>query len=140
MADRPDIYLVYDSNCPICDLHSKKTEIGDEHGRLVLVDAREQSDVMDEVTDLGLNIDDGIAVKIEDRVYHDVDAIHELAKMSSRRGLYNRLLAAAFSSRRLATLLYPPLKACRRLLLKLLGREPINNLDRTGNERLQRDQ
>lgn len=135
MANRTDIFLVYDSECPICDLHSKKTEIGDEHGRLVLVDAREDSDLMDEITELGLDIDDGIALKKGDRVYHDVDAINELAKISSRKGLYNWLLGAVFSSRRLAAIFYPPLKACRNLLLKILRRSRINNLGRDGADR-----
>jgi len=132
MADKTDIFLVYDSECPICNLHSKKTEIGDEHGRLVLVDAREDSDLMNEISGLGLDIDDGIALKKGDRVYHDVDAINELARISSRNGPYNWLLGAAFSSRRLAAILYPPLKSCRNLLLKILRRSRINNLGRDG--------
>ena len=136
MADKTDIYLVYDSECPICNLHSKKTQIGDEHGRLVLVDARKDSDLMNEISGLGLDIDDGIALKTGARIYHDVDAIHELAKISSRKGLYNRTLGAAFSSRRLASFFYPPVKACRNLLLKVLGRSRINNLERDGINRL----
>lgn len=135
MPDEADIFLVYDSECPICNLHSKKTKIGDEHGRLVLVDAREDSDLMDEISCLGLDIDEGIALKKGARIYHDVDAIHELAKMSTRSGLYNRLLGAVFSSRRLAGVLYPPLKACRTLLLKILRRSRINNLERDGADR-----
>lgn len=135
MANNTDIFLVYDSECPICDLHSKKTEIGDEHGCLVLVDAREGGDLMDEITALGLDIDDGIALKRGDRVYHDVDAIHELAKISSRTGPYNWMLGTVFSSRLLAGIFYPPLKACRRLLLKILGRSRINNLGRQGIDR-----
>jgi predicted DCC family thiol-disulfide oxidoreductase YuxK len=135
MTDKDDIFLVYDSECPICNLHSKKTQIGDEHGRLVLVDARKDSDLMDEISGLGLDIDDGIALKTGARIYHDVDAIHELAKMSSRTGLYNWMLGALFSSRRLAGVLYPPLKVCRMLLLKILRRSRINNLGRDGVDR-----
>jgi predicted DCC family thiol-disulfide oxidoreductase YuxK len=135
MANESDIFLVYDSECPICNLHSRKTEIGDEHGRLVLIDARKDSDLMDEITSLGLDIDDGIAIKKGDCVYHDVDAIHELAKMSRRTGLYNRLLGGVFSSRRRAGIFYPPLKACRNLLLRILRRSRINNLGRKGAER-----
>lgn len=135
MANRNDIFLVYDSECPICDLHSKKTEIDDEHGRLVLVDAREDSELMAEITELGLDIDDGIALKKEDRIYHDVDAIQELAKISSKKGPYNWLLGTVFSSRRLAGICYPPLKACRNLLLKVLRRSRINNLGRQGIDR-----
>ena len=135
MTDKDDIFLVYDSECPICNLHSKKTQIGDEHGRLVLVDARKDSDLMDEISGLGLDIDDGIALKTGARIYHDVDAIHELAKMSRRTGLYNRLLGGVFSSRRRAGIFYPPLKACRNLLLRILRRSRINNLGRKGAER-----
>ena len=48
-----------------------------------------------------------------------------LALMSSRAGWFNRLNFLVFRSRTLSRLLYPILVLGRRLLLRLLGRSPL---------------
>ena len=51
--------------------------------------------------------------------------MHVLALMSTRSGIFNRLVGAAFGSRRLSRLVYPPLVVGRNATLRLLGRPPI---------------
>jgi hypothetical protein len=50
-------------------------------------------------------------------------------------GFFNTLSHYAYRSRKAAHMLYPPLRACRNLLLKVLGRTKINNLRVEGNDR-----
>ncbi len=76
-----------------------------------------------------------MVLKIGDDLYHGSDAIHELALLSSKSGFFNRIAFAAFGWRPMARLLYPIMKSCRNLLLRMLGRSRINNLNRPGNER-----
>ncbi|MDX1517190.1 MAG: DCC1-like thiol-disulfide oxidoreductase family protein [Woeseiaceae bacterium] len=135
MSSEPVIELVYDRQCPVCDFYCRRASIDAAHGRLVLVDARDPGAVMDEITARGLDIDEGMVLKIGDELYYGADAIHELARRSGRTGAINRLGRIAFRSRRLARAIYPLLKACRNLLLKLLGRTRINNLRLPGRER-----
>lgn len=99
------------------------------------IDARESSEIMDEVTRVGLDIDEGMVLKVDDTIYYGSDAIHELAQRSSRRGFVNRVAYWIFRSKRAARVLYPVLAACRNLLLKLLGRTRINNLEIENNDR-----
>ena len=135
MQNADDIQLVYDKECPVCDYYCRKIDVGDPAGRLVRIDAREESEIMAEITARGLDIDEGMVLKIGDDLYHGSDAIHELALLSSKSGFFNRIAFAAFGWRPMARLLYPIMKSCRNLLLRMLGRSRINNLNRPGNER-----
>ena len=134
MADGDDIQLVYDKQCPVCDYYCRKVDVHDSAGRLMRVDAREPSAIMDEITALGLDIDEGMAVKIGDKLYYGSDAIHELALLSPRKGMFNRLAYAFFHTSTAARVFYAVLKRSRNLLLKVLGRSRINNLDQAGND------
>ena len=99
------------------------------------MDARDGGEILDEITAKGLDIDQGMVVKVGDTLYYGPDAIHVLALMGTNRGLFNRLAYWTFRSHTVSRFLYPVLKACRNLLLKLLGKTKINNLNVSGNDR-----
>ncbi|MCG8519422.1 MAG: hypothetical protein MI794_15640 [Pseudomonadales bacterium] len=63
------------------------------------------------------------------------DAIHTLALISGRSGLFNRFNYWLFRSSRRAALVYSVLRSCRNLLLKLLRKTRINNLGLPDNDR-----
>ncbi|MGI9260175.1 MAG: DCC1-like thiol-disulfide oxidoreductase family protein [Gammaproteobacteria bacterium] len=129
------ILLVYDEQCPACDQYCRLVRIRDSVGELRLIDARESSEIMGEITALGLDIDQGMVVKIREQIYYGADAIHVLALMSSRSGFFNRLNYWTFRSKPISRVLYPILRSCRNLQLKMLGKTKINNLDLYDNER-----
>lgn len=128
-----DIGLIYDRECPVCRYYADHVDVAT--GRLVGINAREQSEHLGRVTSAGLDIDKGMALMVGDTIYFGSDAVHELALRSSGKGVFNRTVAAIFRRRRLARTLYPVLVACRNLLLKILRRSRINNLDLADNNR-----
>lgn len=127
--------LVYDRECPVCRNYTQMVHIRETIGELVLVNAREDSDALRELTSAGFDIDQGMALMVGDRVYYGADSIHMLALMGSRSGIFNRINHWIFRSQARSRILYPVLKAGRNLLLKILGREKINNLNIDGNDR-----
>ena len=129
------VQLLYDRECPACDFYCQRVEIDDANGELQRIDAREPSDIMQEVTDIGLDIDEGMVLKVDDQLHYGSDAIHQLALLSTQKGAVNKLGYWAFRSPTLARVLYPMLAACRNLLLKMLGKTRINNLDIEDNDR-----
>ena len=135
MSDDRDILLVYDRQCPACNFYCQLARIRQSVGELKLIDAREPSPVMDELTAAGLDIDQGMVLKVGGELYYGSDAIHMLSLMSTRRGFFNRLMYHTFRSRRVAGFLYPILRSMRNLLLKILGRTKINNLGLEGPEK-----
>ncbi|MDX1757400.1 MAG: DCC1-like thiol-disulfide oxidoreductase family protein [Marinobacter sp.] len=130
-----DILLVYDKQCPLCDHYCRMVRIRRDVGCLQLVDAREDSAILREITAQGLDIDQGMVLKLGDRLYYGADAIHALALISSRSGFFNRLNYWVFRSAGLSQIGYPVLRFFRNLLLKMLGKTRINNLHLSGRER-----
>ncbi|APW43166.1 DCC1-like thiol-disulfide oxidoreductase family protein [Rhodoferax saidenbachensis] len=132
---RPVVLLVYDAECPACDNYCRVVRIRETVGELVLVDARSNDPVLAEITNLGWDIDQGMVVKLGGVLYYGADAIHALALIGSTSGIFNRLNYWLFKSPWRAAVLYPVLRSCRNLLLKLLRKTKINNLGIAGNAR-----
>ena len=135
MNTQEDILLVYDGECPACNNYCQFVRIKESVGTLKLVDARQNCEVLDEVTQLGFDVDKGMLLKTGDQWFYGSDAIHVLALMSTRSGCFNRFNFWLFKSRNISGILYPILRACRNLLLKLLGKSKINNLQLPDNEK-----
>lgn len=131
MDNTDSIIVVYDDQCPFCRSYCKLVKLRKATGEVVLVDAREPSDIMTEITRRGMNIDHGMVVIIKDEFYYGSDAIHILSLLSSRSDLFNRLNFFIFKSKRVSRVLYPILKNCRNLALWLLGIPFIKNLDQS---------
>lgn len=132
---RPEILLVYDKECPACNAYCQIARIRESVGELKIVDARENSEVLKEITAQGLDIDQGMVLKMGEELYYGSDAINALALISSRSGVLNRLNYWIFKSKTVSSFLYPVLRYFRNLLLKMLGKTKINNLGVSGNER-----
>ena len=135
MSENSAIYLVYDKECPACDYYCNMVRIQDSVGKLIQIDARQPSSFMDDITAAGLDIDQGMVLIVGDRMYYGADAIHVLATMGTRSGVFNRLSYWCFRSKAVSAVLYPILRTCRNLLLKFLGRTKVNNLDIENNDK-----
>ena len=129
------ILLVYDKDCPACNAYCQLVRIRQSVGELQLINAREDSVVMRELTARGLDIDQGMVLLIGNNTYYGSDAIYMLSLLSSRNGIFNRLNYHLFKSRRVAKVLYPLLRGCRNVLLKLMRKRKINNLGLPDNDR-----
>ncbi|MCW4630262.1 MULTISPECIES: DUF393 domain-containing protein [Marinomonas] len=134
MTDK-QILLIYDKECPACHFYCQIVRIRQSVGELVLIDARDNPEVMVEVNAKGLDIDQGMVLKMDGQLYYGADAIQLLALLSSRSGVFNRLNYWLFRSKKIAAILYPILRSCRNLLLKVLGKTKINNLKQEDNDR-----
>jgi predicted DCC family thiol-disulfide oxidoreductase YuxK len=132
---REEILLVYDRECPACNAYCQVVKIRESVGNLRIVDARENSEVLHEITAAGLDIDQGVVLKMGDQLYYGSDAIHTLALIGSRSGVLNRINYWVFKSKKISSILYPFLRFLRNLLLKILGKSKINNLEIKGNDK-----
>lgn len=129
------IFLIYDKECPACNNYCQIVRIRESIGTLHILDARESSDIMDEITAHGLDIDQGMVLKVDDQLYYGADAIHTLALMSSRSNVLNRLNYWIFRSKTISYVLYPVLRLFRNMLLTLSGKTKINNLKKSHNSK-----
>ena len=134
-ANHADTLLVYDKQCPLCDNYCQLVHIRESAGKLVLVDARENSAILREITLAGLDIDQGMVLKFQDRVYYGSEAMHVLSLLSTRSGIFNRINFWVFRSQWLSRVLYPIFRFLRNLFLKAKGVTKINNLELPANDR-----
>lgn len=123
-----ELVLVYDEECPVCSNYCRVLRIREGVGRLTIINARDDSEIMAHITDQGFDIDQGMVLKMGNEFYYGSDAIHALALISSRSGVFNRLNYWIFKSRILSRIFYPVLRFLRNILLKILGKTKINNL------------
>jgi predicted DCC family thiol-disulfide oxidoreductase YuxK len=132
---REEILLVYDKECPACNYYCQLVRIRETVGDLKIINARDTSQVMEEITSRGLDIDQGMVLKMGGQLYYGSDAIHALSLISSRSGVFNRLNYWLFKSKYVSRILYPVFRFFRNLLLKILGKTKINNLGIQGNDK-----
>ena len=98
-------------------------------GRVHMIDARESDHpLVREITQRGLDLNEGMAVKWDGRFYYGSDALHVLAMLGSEDGIFSRINGLIFSRPKLARALYPSMVAGRKLTLRMLGRKPIVNI------------
>jgi len=132
---KEEILLIYDKECPVCDNYCQMVRVRESVGDLKLINARESPEVLSEITEMGLDIDQGIVLKMGGQIYYGSDAIHALSLISNRSGVFNRLNYLICKSKGVSKALYPVLRFFRNLLLRVLGKTKINNLNIQGNNR-----
>ena len=67
---REKILLVYDQECPVCRAYCQIVKIRESVGDLVIVNARECSEVLNEITAAGLDLDQGMVLKMGKKLYY----------------------------------------------------------------------
>jgi predicted DCC family thiol-disulfide oxidoreductase YuxK len=120
--------VVYDGQCPFCSTYVRFTRLRDAVGPVELVDARSGGPVVEEAVRAGLDLDAGMVLKYGGRLYHGADCLNMLSLLSSRSGVFNRLMAFTFARPGIAHMAYPALRAGRNATLRLLGRRQIHEV------------
>lgn len=110
--------IIYDGECVFCQNYVRFFRLREAIGPVELLDARSGDPRVEDYWRKGFDLDEGMIFVHGDRVFYGAEAVHVLAGLSSKSGFFNRLNAAVFASRGVATLLYPALKLGRRLTLK----------------------
>jgi predicted DCC family thiol-disulfide oxidoreductase YuxK len=124
-----DTWIVYDGQCPFCSRYVQLVRLRETLGQVKLVDAREGGPQVEEVRKAGLDLDEGMVLKLDGRLYHGAECIHTLALLSTGSTWFNRINAAMFRSRAASRLLYPVLRTGRNAVLRMLGRSKLNLQD-----------
>lgn len=120
--DEPAGWIVYDGQCPFCSRYVTLLRLRDTLGRVELINAREGGPIVDEIVAAGIDLDEGMALKMNGRLYHGDECIHRLALLSTPSTTFNRINGAIFRSRAMSRALYPVLRSGRNAILRLLGR------------------
>ena len=83
------VSIIYDRACPACHIYCELARKA-EPDSTILLNARDEPDLMDKITRCGLDIDEGMVVEVDGELYYGADAIHFLANLREGRGWFDR--------------------------------------------------
>jgi predicted DCC family thiol-disulfide oxidoreductase YuxK len=116
------VEILYDGACPFCDDYVRYQRLKSAVGTLELIDARTRPEAVRAHGLVPADFEDGMVVVVDGKAYHGAAAMHQLSLLAERpQRLWVRAVAAMSRSARSARILYPWLKAGRRIALAVLG-------------------
>lgn len=117
----PKLAIIYDNECPACRFYTQILNVKENIGDATLINARDKSHpLIQTVEKLGLDLNKGFVLKIDDQLYHGADAIWKLSLLGSHSTFISKLNYWIFRSSFRSKLLYPVLTLGRKLLLFVL--------------------
>ena len=127
--NQDELALIYDQECPVCTAYSCSVGVDESEAAGVnRINARDADNALvRQAKEAGLDLDDGMVVIHQGKLYHGADALNIMARVAPNRGIGNRLNKLLFGNRTIARISYPLLRAGRNTLLKLLGRKKIKD-------------
>lgn len=126
-----EIALIYDGECPVCTAYSCSVDVdaGKASG-IKRINARSDDALVKQAKEAGVDLDEGMVVLHDGKMYHGADALNVMARLAPDRGFGNRLNKLLFGNPTISRVSYPVLRAGRNTLLKILGRKKIRDIDR----------
>ena len=119
------ITIIYDGECPVCSAYIKISIIKKTYGEVRLINARNESEIIFFLKNLKLDINEGIVVFFNDKLYYASDAMNILAILGSNVKYLSKFINFFFKNKIFCNFIYPLLKFGRRCLLFILRRKLI---------------
>lgn len=128
----PNTIVVYDGACPFCTHYTNWLEFRENAGPIELLDARQNHVIIEDLKAASYNLDHGMVLIWRGQVFHGAEALNQIARLSSRNGVFNTMNNSLFSSRMMSRLLYPVFRSLRDTALMLKGNAKISIEDIRG--------
>ena len=117
--------VIYDGDCPFCSSYVRLMALRANAKEVELLNARSPDPRVSNLWKQGYDLNAGMVAIYGGAVYHGSDALWLISTLSSSGGIGKRLLVALLRNPTRARLLYPSLKAGRRLALRILRRPDL---------------
>jgi predicted DCC family thiol-disulfide oxidoreductase YuxK len=118
-------YLLYDGECPACSSYVAFSRLRRLHPSLKVLDARENAGMVEDLRRRGYEINEGMVMQLDGRIFFGAEATRQIARHAQEGGVLRGAVLNAIGDAPWSRALYPVLNACRRLLLRALGRTLI---------------
>ncbi len=119
--DQTSPALIYDGDCPFCSSYVQLVRLRETLGTIELVNARGNDKIIKDLADRNMHLDDGMVLVMNGEYFHGAECVHRLALLGTGSNAFNRINKLMFERKWLAAILYPILRTCRNLSLKVLG-------------------
>ena len=119
--------LLYDGDCPACSAYIAIARLRRLYPGLRIVSARSEPTLVAELRDRGYEINEGMVLCLDGVIHFGPDATRMIAIIGqSSPSLWRRTALGLLGTAPWARASYPWLNRGRQLLLRLLGRKPID--------------
>jgi predicted DCC family thiol-disulfide oxidoreductase YuxK len=125
-SSNENAWLIYDGECPFCRNYIALVKLRKNIGSVRLINAREFGPEVQVIREAGLDLDDGMVLNYQGRMYHGADCIYMIALLSEDDGLFGKINNWVFQSPVRSKALYPVLRFFRNMTLMVMGRKKIN--------------
>lgn len=119
------IKILYDGECVLCSNYVVMMRLKKNIELVELIDARKNLNYVKEMKKIGLDINQGMLVIYGNNKYFGSEAVHILSILSASSNIIMKLINFFFSSKIMASIIYPFCKISRMILLKFNGRKMI---------------
>ena len=120
------IKLYYDEECPFCNEYSKYVELRKKYD-IKIFNARESIDKIKVFRNKGFDINDGMIIECESKIFQGSDAVKIIDKHIDKKRVLDQFISVVINLPGFKLLVYPIVKFLRIIILKLLGRNPKIN-------------
>lgn len=125
MTNDPRLTVVYDGECPFCSNYVRLMALRRSVGPVALIDARAGGPLVEDIRQLGYDLDAGMVVRYGSKIYFGADALVLLSQLTEDQSAIGRITARLLRRPARARFLYPLMKLGRRATLALFGRSLI---------------
>lgn len=120
------INLYYDEDCPFCKEYSKYVELRKKYD-IKIFNARESIDKIKVFRNKGFDINDGMIIEYESKIFQGSDAVKIIDKYIDKKSVFDQFISVIINLPGFKLVVYPIVKFLRIMILKLLGRNPKIN-------------
>ena len=119
-------FLLYDGDCPACSAYVAVARLRQLYQDLRIINARSEPALVAELRHDGYEINEGMVLSLDGRIYFAADAVHMIASLGrASPSRWRRVALGLVGTAPWARPLYPWLNRGRLLLLWMLGRRRI---------------
>jgi predicted DCC family thiol-disulfide oxidoreductase YuxK len=120
-------FLLYDGDCPACSAYVAMSRLRQRYPGLRVLSARTEPALVTELRGKGYEINEGMALCLDGVIHYGPDATRMIAVLGrSCPFRWRRAALASVGTAPWAQRLYPWLNRMRFLLLRMLGRKPVD--------------
>jgi len=116
---KEEIVIYYDKDCPICKEYIKYIKLKEKF-HIQVCNAREYINKMEQFKKDGFDINEGIILEYNGKIYQGDKAIFIMDSLIESKTIFDKFVSFLITIPYLLKLTYPLLKLCRLLLLKTL--------------------
>lgn len=126
LAPTDHMQVIYDGECPFCTNYVGLMKLRESVQNVELIDGRTNHPTVRMLVDRGYDLNEGMVVVYNGEIHHGKDAVVFLSSLTGDLGLPGKIISAILRNERRSSVLYPIMRAGRRLTLAALGRSQIN--------------